>query len=146
MENCQIKITNKKDINMFISKLLKEIKAPYCICLIGDLGVGKTYFSKQLIKKLCGNKVTVTSPTFSILNIYNKTNKNINTATEVWHLDLYRIENEEEILELGLEEAFQNNIVIIEWANRLSSLYPKNAITIQLSFTNNNTRLLKLTN
>lgn len=146
MENCQTKITSKKDINTFISKLSKEISAPYCICLIGELGVGKTYFSKQLIKKLCGNKVNVTSPTFSILNIYNQPNKHNSKTTEVWHLDLYRIENEDEVLELGLQEALQNNIVIIEWANRLNKLYPKNAVTINLSFDDNNTRLLKLTN
>lgn len=140
MKDCQIKINNKKDINDFINTLSKKLSAPCCICLIGPLGVGKTYFSKRLIKKLCGPKINVNSPTFSLVNVYEK----LATNLQIWHVDLYRINNEEEIIELGLEEALQKHIVIIEWANRLNKLYPQNAITIELAFTENNKRTLTL--
>jgi tRNA threonylcarbamoyladenosine biosynthesis protein TsaE len=89
-------------------------RAPFSILLLGDLGAGKTTFSKFFIEKIMIDKnQRVTSPTFNIIQTYET------TKGSVWHADLYRIKNKEELLELGLVEAMSNLICIIEWPQLL---------------------------
>lgn len=85
-----------------------QVEAPQVILLKGTLGTGKTTFSRFFIKKLAGD-VTVSSPTFNIVQIYES------PKGSIWHVDLYRLEEEAELEELGIFEACHNYICLIEW-------------------------------
>ena len=103
-------------------------KPGQCFALYGDLGSGKTTFSQFLIKSLIPTVEYIASPTFTIVQTYNDNNR-----LEIWHVDCYRLKNSEEFFELGLEEAFENCITIIEWPEIIDDFLPQNTIKIQFS-------------
>lgn len=109
------------------------------VCLWGDLGAGKTTFARVLIQSLAGAPVEVPSPTFTLIQTYNT------TQGEIWHCDLYRLNNPEEVFELGLEEAFHEAICLIEWPERLGNLLPRRRIDIVFHTVNETTRNLTVT-
>lgn len=98
-----------------------------CFALNGNLGVGKTTFSKYLIKFLNPNIESVSSPTFTIVQTYPS------NIAEIWHVDCYRLKSEDEFYDLGLDEAFSNCITIIEWPEIISSHLPDSTIYLQFS-------------
>ena len=112
--------------------LAKEIKAPQIILLNGNLGMGKTVFARALIRALCDNpELEVISPTFTLVQTYET------DATIINHYDLYRIEDPEEILELGWEEEIHDSITIVEWPERLGPYKPSQYLDITLSNSDN---------
>lgn len=95
-------------------------------CLIGDLGVGKTVFSKGFAKGL-GITEHITSPTFTIVNEYH------HGRLPFYHFDVYRIEDSEEMYEIGYEEYFYNEgVCLVEWANLIDDIIPEEAIFITI--------------
>ncbi len=108
----------------FISKLASKGD---CFLLFGDLGAGKTTFARGFINEKMGFDDEIPSPTFTILQTYENDDFHIN------HFDLYRIENKEEIWELGWEE-IQNSISLIEWPQRAENYIPKQRIEISIKF------------
>ena len=95
------------------------------ILLRGDIGAGKTHFARALIQHLqagIGAYEDVPSPTFTLVQTYE-----IGDNT-IWHADLYRLSSEDEIEELGLRDAFDSAICLIEWPERLDQMRPTNAI------------------
>ena len=101
-----------------------------CFALYGDLGSGKTTFSKFLIQSLNPKIENVTSPTFNIVQTYGC------SIAEIWHVDCYRLKSASEIIELGLEEAFANCITIIEWPEIIENYLPSDTIRIYFSLKN----------
>jgi tRNA threonylcarbamoyladenosine biosynthesis protein TsaE len=98
------------------------------IALMGPLGAGKTSFARGFIRALCGAKEEVPSPTFTLVEIYERTG-----APPIWHFDLYRLKQAEEVYELGFEEALAAAILLIEWPERLGSLLPREHLEVRLS-------------
>lgn len=97
------------------------------ICLIGDLGVGKTVFTKGFAKGL-GIEEAVTSPTFTIINEYD------DGRLPFYHFDVYRIEDPYEMEEIGYEEYFYGQgVTFIEWANLIPDLIPPASIQITIA-------------
>jgi len=95
------------------------------ICLTGDLGTGKTYFTKGIAKGL-EIKEPITSPTFTIVNEYRG-------RLKLHHFDVYRVNDIEELLSLGFDEYIYSNAVnIIEWANYIDELIPEEHIYINI--------------
>ena len=104
-------------------KLSLEIDPPIVIGLVGDLACGKTTFVKGFLKGL-GYKYTVSSPTFTLINNYE-------AKFSVMHVDFYREPNIQRWVDIGFKELMhQNNIILIEWANLLPDLLPKDTIYI----------------
>jgi tRNA threonylcarbamoyladenosine biosynthesis protein TsaE len=104
------------------------------ICLHGDLGAGKTQFVKGFVRAfgLSGNEVN--SPTFTIINEYEG-------SLPIFHFDCYRLEHEEEALEIGAEEYFYGNgVCIIEWPERILSVLPESRKEIHLKHKAKNRR------
>jgi len=117
-----------KDIAVNIAK---NSKIGDVICLHGDLGVGKTCFSKYFIQSLVGDTQDVTSPSFPLLQIYQSGSVNI------WHFDLYRLKEKEEIYEIGIEDALFSAISLIEWPSIAIDLLPSKRIDIHMKFAKN---------
>jgi len=97
------------------------------IALDGTLGTGKTAFARALINALPGDPEDVPSPTFTLVQTYRR------GALEVWHFDLYRIEDPDEAFELGIEDAFAEAVSLIEWPDRLGALLPQNHLKVHIS-------------
>jgi tRNA threonylcarbamoyladenosine biosynthesis protein TsaE len=109
----------------FAEKLARFLKEGMVIAITGELGAGKTLFAQGIARGL-GVKDTVTSPTYTIINEYCG-------QVPFYHLDLYRLEDEREILELGLEEYLESSgVVLIEWPERVENLLPASCIKIQM--------------
>jgi tRNA threonylcarbamoyladenosine biosynthesis protein TsaE len=107
-----------------------DLRAGDIILLSGDVGAGKTHFARALIQSLLAVHEDVPSPTFTIVQVYDAA-----SGAEIWHADLYRLTNVSETEELGLADAMEQAICLIEWPDRLGDLRPENALDITLSST-----------
>ena len=105
----------------------------------GEMGNGKTTLIKALCKAL-GVSDPVTSPTFSIVNEYLGTQN-----TLLYHFDCYRIEEEEEILDIGFDQYLENgDWIFIEWPQKIENLLPTNSQEIKISNLNMNSRFIEV--
>src|SRR5438067_11898845 len=95
------------------------------IALEGELGAGKTSFARAFIRAR-GGAEEVPSPTFTLVQTYELADG------AIWHFDCYRLRDPEEAWELGIEDAFQDGISLIEWPERLGPLLPKRRLEISL--------------
>ena len=125
----KIKISDEKDTQKLAETLAPILKEGDVIALRGDLGAGKTSFSRSLIRSLGDKEEMVPSPTFTLVQFYNLPD------FTVWHFDLYRIKHPEEIYELGWEEACYSGVTIVEWPENLGNLIPEDRIEIEFFFT-----------
>ena len=108
------------------------------IALSGELGAGKTTFARHFIHAL-GVTEEVPSPTFTLVQTYNAPAHGAGESgargdTGIWHFDLFRIETPEEILELGMEDAFRDGISLIEWPEKLGSLLPADHLEMRFEY------------
>jgi tRNA threonylcarbamoyladenosine biosynthesis protein TsaE len=101
------------------------------ILLIGDLGAGKTSFARAFIQAH-GVDDEIPSPTFSLVQIYETGGDT--APRSIWHFDLYRLEGESDLYELGIEEAFNEGITLIEWPDHLGNLTPPDRLEIGIAF------------
>ena len=126
-----------------IKKILKQNKRQArVIGLIGDLGSGKTTFCQGLAKGL-GVKEKILSPTFVIFRKFKIQNSNFKIF---YHFDCYRIEKPKEILKLGFKKiiAQPENIVVIEWAERIKKVLPRQTIILYFALLDKNLRKITL--
>ena len=100
--------------------LAERLRVGDVIALFGTLGAGKTTLARGILQGL-GHVGDVASPTFPIVQTYQPPD----TRLPAWHVDLYRIERPEELEELGLEEARDDGVLVIEWPERLPDLWPE---------------------
>ena len=110
------------------------------ICLHGNLGAGKTTFTQFLGKEL-GIKNSILSPTFVIRSDY-KGNK-----FDLYHFDWYRLNNKEELFDIGFYEVFGDGIIVIEWADKFNDIFDNiKTIDIYFEITGDNKRFIKIKN
>ena len=127
-------IKNESDTRLFIEKhVLPILKKQTILLLNGTLGSGKTFFTNILVNLILESEnrpqENVTSPTFNIVKIYNTKN------FDIYHFDLYRIKNVEELYELDINDAFEN-ISIIEWSEIIESILPYKPIRLNIKIKN----------
>ena len=129
MANTTIKeVYSKEETYNFALELGEKVKAPCLICLDGDLGAGKTVFAKGLAKGL-GVEDDIVSPTFVLFNVYEK------GRLPFYHFDVYRIEEPEEMYEIGYEEYFYGEgVCIVEWADIVEEIIPEDAKVIFIEY------------
>ena len=118
------------------NKLGQKIREGTVLCLEGDLGAGKTLFVQSLAKTL-GVEGEVTSPTFNLMNIYEG-------ICPIYHFDLYRLETEEELDEIGFYEYTEEpeGIVVIEWPDKFPESMPEDYIKVSIERTSETGRQL----
>ncbi|MBQ2941479.1 MAG: tRNA (adenosine(37)-N6)-threonylcarbamoyltransferase complex ATPase subunit type 1 TsaE [Clostridia bacterium] len=111
----------------FAEKLAEKYQESPTFLLFGNLGAGKTAFTRGLARGY-GSSVRVSSPTFTLVHEYSGDKK-------VYHFDLYRIESEEELFDIGFEEYFSENTVrVIEWPDAFLDLMPEDSIEIHITY------------
>ena len=126
-----------KDINLAIDFILKNITSK-TLLFNGAMGSGKTTIIKSLVNRL-GSTDNVSSPTFSIVNEYKL------KESTVYHFDFYRIENESEALDIGIEDYIsKNNWCFLEWSEKIPNLIPINVNYINFIVLEDNTRTIEL--
>lgn len=97
------------------------------LLLAGPIGAGKTHFARSLIQSRLIVPEDVPSPTFTLVQTYDA------DGAEIWHADLYRLTSPDEVVELGLLDAFETAICLVEWPDRLGTLAPQDALTLHLA-------------
>jgi tRNA threonylcarbamoyladenosine biosynthesis protein TsaE len=107
------------------------------IALFGDLGAGKTAFARFLIQAL-GVEDEVPSPTFTLVQTYDVAGRDFEA---VWHFDLYRIDDPDDLDELGMDEAFDTGVTLIEWPERMGNRLPTDRLSIALTLVEDRRRM-----
>ena len=110
----------------FAAKIAPILSTGDTLLLEGDIGAGKSAFARALIRARLGRQEDVPSPTFTLVQTYEAPDG------DIWHCDLYRLSHPDEAFELGLEDAFETAICLIEWPDRLGNAAPQSAL--RLSF------------
>ena len=119
-------IANEKETEKLGEEIGRAAKPGTVVALIGDLGTGKTTLTKSIARGL-GVTETVTSPTFNIIREYKS------GRIPLYHFDVYRIADPEEMFELGYEEYFYGDgICVVEWADIIEELLPEDAVIIHI--------------
>jgi tRNA threonylcarbamoyladenosine biosynthesis protein TsaE len=124
-----------EETRAFAETLVRDDPAQSSYYLEGDLGAGKTVFTKGVAEALGIDPTLVTSPTFALVNRYS------GGTRVLYHLDLYRIENERELVELGIEELEEEGaVLVVEWAEKLGRYRRRDATVIRFEVANGNQR------
>ena len=131
-------LRSPEDTTRFAQTLAPLLNAGDIILLEGPIGAGKTHFARSLIQALLPEPEDIPSPTFTIVQVYD------GPDCEIWHSDLYRLGHPDEAIELGLDEAFETAICLIEWPDRLGDLLPASALLMTLETTGDDSRTARL--
>lgn len=127
-----ISLKTLEDSKTIAYSLAESLQLKDCICFYGDLGAGKTSFIRFLVEALYlkygYEPVTVTSPTFSLLHLYEK------DPLYIAHFDLYRLKNSAEVEAIGFDEYIEDYLCLIEWAQRASEYLPENRLELYFSY------------
>jgi tRNA threonylcarbamoyl adenosine modification protein YjeE len=133
-----IHLADDAETMLFGKDLLLALQVGDCIALHGDLGAGKSTLSRALIRALADDpELEVPSPTFTLVQTYD-------LKIPVTHFDLYRLSDESELDELGLQEALADGICLIEWPVKAGRALPKNRLDIHFAFTADGGRTVTL--
>lgn len=125
MKILKIKLTSLNETEVFGQKLGSLLMPGDILCLNGDLGAGKTTLTQSIGLGL-GVEDYITSPTFTLINEYRG-------RMWLYHFDVYRLENVEEVYDLGFDEYFYGNgVCIIEWAEKIEKFLPRERIEINI--------------
>lgn len=126
-----------KDLPEIANKLLTEVPNKFLL-FYGEMGVGKTTLIKEIAKQL-GVKGVINSPTFALVNEYEIEDD------KVYHFDFYRIKNEEEVLDIGIEDYFySSHWNLVEWPQNISNILPTDSTKIHLNKNKNGSRTIKI--
>lgn len=130
---------NLTDLTAIASKVIAESKSHKIFLFEGEMGAGKT----TLIKAVCAElnvDDNVSSPTFGIVNEYYSPSNG-----DVYHFDFYRLDDEHEVVEIGVEDYFYSgNYCFIEWSSKIPSYIPNEYVVVNIKIVDENTRELEL--
>jgi len=136
---------SEKETFNFAKKFAKQLIGGEVLCLVGDLGAGKTIFTKGVAAGLKVKNI-ITSPTFVLMKNYQVSEHQ--QIKNLIHIDAYRLINGQQLLEIGVKDFLNQpeNIVIIEWADRVRDILPKKTIEIIFKINKNNQRKVIIKN
>ncbi|MDY0090061.1 MAG: tRNA (adenosine(37)-N6)-threonylcarbamoyltransferase complex ATPase subunit type 1 TsaE [Flavobacteriaceae bacterium] len=123
----------------FVAQQVLEQNSKKVILFNGEMGAGKTTFIKALAKEI-GVSDVISSPTFSLINEYETTN-----GEPVYHFDFYRLKNESEALDFGVEDyLYSGNYCFLEWPEKIRNLIPEEHTNIEIRLLENGNRELEM--
>ena len=122
-----VSIANEADLLALGASLIPQLSAGQTVCLIGGLGAGKTTLVRGMIQSVLGD-IDVPSPTYTLVQTYEM------PEFELWHCDMYRLDRPEDGYELGLIDAFEEAVCLIEWPDKLGEIIPYDAMRIEIAF------------
>lgn len=122
-------LSSSEETAALAQRLAPHLTAGDVLLLEGDIGAGKTHFARSLIQSLLVVPEDVPSPTFTLVQVYEA------AGFDIWHVDLYRLTSPDDVVELGLVEAFDDALCLVEWPDRLAELAPEEALTLRLTMT-----------
>lgn len=128
---------SEDDTRLLAANVAAMAKAGDVFTLDAPLGAGKSVFARAFIQSLLGAEAEVPSPTFTLVQTYEA-----DKAT-IWHFDLYRLQDADEVFELGWEEA-QSGIMLVEWASKAGPYLPPHARAITIDITGETTRTIRI--
>lgn len=124
----QYQTSGEKDTFLLAKQFASELKKGDVVCLSGDLGVGKTVFTKGVCD-FFGVTEVVNSPTFTIVNEYTSAD-----GTNIYHFDMYRLEEQDELIEIGFDDYLNEDaICLIEWPENVPDFLPKHCFRVTIS-------------
>jgi tRNA threonylcarbamoyladenosine biosynthesis protein TsaE len=127
-----------KNLSSVAAEIISSVKNK-TLLFYGEMGVGKTTLIKEICQQL-GILDNISSPTFSLVNEYQTSKEE-----KVFHFDFYRIEEEEEALDIGIEEYFDSDAwCLVEWPENIENLLPLDAVQIHLSILDDEQRNIQL--
>ena len=136
-----ILLSSLRDTQLLGGALAESLGAGDTVLLSGPVGAGKTELARICIQtrlQEIGAIEDVPSPTFTLVQIYELID------TQIWHADLYRLSTVDELYELGLDQAFEEDICLIEWPERLGALRPENALELSIEIVDDDQRRVLL--
>ena len=122
-----VSIHNETDMLAFGARIIGQLSVGQTVCLTGGLGAGKTTLVRGMIQGVLG-EIEVPSPTYTLVQTYDMPD------FELWHCDMYRLERPDDGYELGLMDAFEEAVCLIEWPDKLGKLIPEDALSIEIAF------------
>lgn len=137
----EIHLPTQADTTLLGQRIAALLRPGDVLLLKGPIGAGKTHLARAIIQARlakAGLHENVPSPTYTLVQVYS------DGQAEIWHADLYRLTDSGEIVELGLEDAFNDAICLIEWPDRLGGAVPANALWLELA-TEGDARRISLT-
>ncbi len=121
----QLVLRNLDECQHSAQALAENLDAPICIALVGTLGAGKTQWTRFFVQAFGGRTDEIGSPTFVLVKEYQ-------ARLTIYHLDLYRLQDEDELLELGFEEMVDGGgVAIVEWADRFPDAMPHEGLRLE---------------
>ncbi len=128
---------SETETRSYAAQLATTLRENEKICLIGPLGSGKTTFVRGFVEAFGIRNSHVQSPTFTLVREYG-------SKPKIYHIDLYRLEKEEDIFEAGIYEILTcDDLVLIEWADKLQKYSPRDHITLRFSHGDQNNRIIE---
>ena len=134
----RLTLDSPEDTCAFAGRLGAQLAPGDCLLLEGGIGAGKTHFARCLLLSLMDTPEDVPSPTFTLVQTYDT------RAGEAWHADLYRLSGPDEIVELGLDQAFDTAICLVEWPDRLGEDAPPDALRLAFEVAGDTARLVTI--
>ncbi len=127
---CEISLKDEAATLALGARIARFLQPGDVIALTGDLGAGKTTFSRGCIRALT-NEEEVPSPTYTLVQTYDVDD------FEIWHCDLYRLERPADVIELGFLDVVDDVVLLIEWPDKMGEYLPSDRLTIDFKFKDN---------
>lgn len=128
-ELCSLILSDPQHTHDLAAQIAAQAAPGDCLRLEGDLGVGKTTFARGFIQALAEESDIIASPTFTLVQSYPT-----RQGWPVWHFDLYRLAHPRDLESIGLDEALQTGVSLIEWPKVASSMLPPQSLRIRLAY------------
>ncbi len=127
------------DTEQIAADLARAMGAGTVVALHGDLGAGKTQFTRGLVRALGGDPRAVSSPTYVLLHVYPT------ASLTVYHLDAYRVHGADDFEQIGFEELLdQAGVVVVEWPGRVSELLPAGTVHVRIEAVSETCRRIEI--
>lgn len=140
LDSLKIKCNRLSELPRVAQEIIHYAHSVRVLLFVGNLGAGKTTLIKELCSQL-GVQDTASSPTFSIVNEYRDRDNQ-----PIYHFDFYRIKNEEEAVDIGIDEYFYSgNFCFVEWPEKIESLLPDNLLLVRIGGNEGEKRTFNLT-